>query len=395
MEYAVYPRFALGKRRLTRLLSADVAGQGSGSIGLMKNTTLTEFIAHARLKGMDHATIRMLLLSSGWKEKDVAQALSDQTLDMPVPQPPDLGGARDAFLHLVNFACLYTTLIGVIVVLFTSIERYLPDAATDTSFYAYDAGALSTLRWWIAALIVVFPLFMWISRKLLHEMTLRPERARSGVRRWLTYLTLFFAAMALMGDGITLVFRLLEGELTLRFILKVIVVFAATGMTFAYYLLSVVRGTDRLSDKAFHRGFALAAMLAVVAVLAWGMVQVGSPASERLRKFDERRVEDLRAIQSEILNFAYAGRQWDSAVSKPVKPVPETLDEMVQQAAYQRLHVTDPETGAPYEYVVRDAVRYELCAVFAATRSQDFDIQWNHPAGRHCFTFDVSDVTRK
>ena len=31
---------------------------------------LESFIAHARSKGMDHQTIRMLLLSSGWKEKD-------------------------------------------------------------------------------------------------------------------------------------------------------------------------------------------------------------------------------------------------------------------------------------------------------------------------------------
>ena len=68
--------------------------------------SLGTFIDHARQKGMDHATIRMLLLSAGWKEKEIARALTAQALDIPVPTPPDVGGAREAYLHLVAFAAL-------------------------------------------------------------------------------------------------------------------------------------------------------------------------------------------------------------------------------------------------------------------------------------------------
>jgi hypothetical protein len=56
---------------------------------------LATFIDHARGKDMDHATIRMLLLSAGWKERDVAPVLSAQALEHPVPTPPDVGGARE------------------------------------------------------------------------------------------------------------------------------------------------------------------------------------------------------------------------------------------------------------------------------------------------------------
>ena len=51
----------------------------------------------------------------------------------------------------------------------------------------------------------------------------------------------------------------------------------------------------------------------------------------------------------------------------------------------------DPDTGVAYEYRVVDENHYELCATFARRREADRDVFWNHPAGRHCFTFDVRD----
>ena len=36
------------------------------------NQELMQFVDHARDKGMDHATIRLVLLSAGWKEKQIA-----------------------------------------------------------------------------------------------------------------------------------------------------------------------------------------------------------------------------------------------------------------------------------------------------------------------------------
>ena len=47
-------------------------------------TDLSAFIEHAREKGMDHTTIRMLLLSGGWKEKDVVEALAKTSLEMGI-----------------------------------------------------------------------------------------------------------------------------------------------------------------------------------------------------------------------------------------------------------------------------------------------------------------------
>ncbi len=205
---------------------------------------ISRFIEHARSKGMDPATIRMLLLSAGWKDKDIARALTEETLDMPIPLPTDTGGAREAFFHLLTFASLYTSLISLIILFFTYINRLFPDLATET-YTGVDDGQLSSIRWSLAAVIVSYPLFFFLSRFLLGEMRQHPDKAWSGIRRWLTYLTLFIAALALMGDFITLVFTFLQGELSVRFILKVLIVFAFAGLTFVYYFLSLRTSPSR------------------------------------------------------------------------------------------------------------------------------------------------------
>jgi hypothetical protein len=50
---------------------------------------------------------------------------------------------------------------------------------------------------------------------------------------------LFVAASFLLGDVVTVVFNLLGGELTVRFILKVLTVAAIAGPVFLYYRRSL------------------------------------------------------------------------------------------------------------------------------------------------------------
>ncbi len=339
---------------------------------------------------MDHATIRLLLLSAGWREKDVLQALSAQSLSMPVPLPPDRGGAREAFLHLTAFASLYMAVISLIILFFTYLNLLFPDPAlerfTDPSQY------FGTIHWSLASVIITFPLFLWISRLLLREIRHTPERASSLVRRWLTYLTLFVAALAVIGDLITLLFNLLQGEVSIRFLLKVFVVLLLAGLTFSYYFLSLHAAADKPATRArrFHSAFAATATGVVAVALAWGFAVTGSPIVARQRQFDERKVEDLRAISNEIQNIVYEGEPW-TPERTPKHPVPATLEEARQQARYQQISIRDPQTGAPYEYRVTDDTHYQLCADFRTVRDRPYDIFWNHAAEPACYSFDVAN----
>ena len=57
----------------------------------------------------------------------------------------------------------------------------------------------------------------------------------------MTYLTLFLAVGFLVGDFTTLVYNALGGELTVRFLLKVVVVAVIAGTIFWYYLRDLRR----------------------------------------------------------------------------------------------------------------------------------------------------------
>jgi uncharacterized membrane protein len=88
----------------------------------------------------------------------------------------------------------------------------------------------------VASLIVAFPLYLWLSNLTLKAIKADPEKRGSKIRKWLTYVTLFIAAGVLIGDLISLLFNLLGGELTLRFLLKTLVVLLVAGTVFGYYI---------------------------------------------------------------------------------------------------------------------------------------------------------------
>ncbi len=354
----------------------------------MQHSTLQPFIAHARSKGMDHQTIRMLLLSSGWKEKDIVEALSEATLDMPVPAPEDRGGAREAFFHLLAFVTLYTSVVSVLVLLFEYLNRLFPDVAFDSAYY----DDTSFIRWFIAMLIVSFPLFAWMSKMIIKDIAKNPERAWSPVRRWLTYLTLFVTACVLVGDGITLLFYLLEGEISIRFILKVLAVLAIAGMVFTYYFTSLKLPARDARAATMNKGYGIAAIVIVFGTVVWGMFFAGTPFAERARRMDDLRVNHLRTIQQEIYNIVYEGTDRYNQ-GRPFEemphPLPESLDAVVENASYQRPSIIDPSTGEPYEYVIHDETAFSLCATFETVRDQEYDIFWNHETGRYCYQFDA------
>jgi hypothetical protein len=199
---------------------------------------LSRFIDHARQKGMDLATISLLLRSSGWKEREIAEAFATLELAMPIPERAGIGSARDAFLHLLAFTALYAWAISLICLCFAYIDFAFPDPVTRPSAYAIEA-ALSGIRASLSTLIVSYPLFLLVWWYLLREVRKSPDMAKSGVRRWLSFLSLFIGAVTIMADVITVVFYLVEGDLTVRFLLKVFALFIVTGALFIYLALTL------------------------------------------------------------------------------------------------------------------------------------------------------------
>ena len=198
---------------------------------------LIGFVRDALGRGAPRAEIEAVLLRAGWDAAQVAAALaaySSEPFIVPVPRPRVSLSARDAFLYLVLFSTLYMSAVNFGSLVFDLINRAFPDQVLDgpATYRATGDG----LRWAIAALIVSFPVFLYVSRVTGREVARDPRKRESAVRRWLTYLTLFVAATVLIGDVIMLVYNALGGDMTIRFLLKVLTVGLIAGLIFGYYL---------------------------------------------------------------------------------------------------------------------------------------------------------------
>lgn len=196
---------------------------------------LESFVKESLQSGKAREEIAKALESAGWPGAQIANALdayADIQFPIPVPKPRPSLTAREAFLYLVMFSTLYFAVWNLGSLLFIFIDHAFPDA--NGGFYPGEMQ-----RWSTAAIIIGFPVFLLLARYIGKQIELNPFKRLSPARRWLTYLTLFLASAALVGDTTTLIYNLLGGELTIRFLLKILVVALIAGSSFTYYLLDL------------------------------------------------------------------------------------------------------------------------------------------------------------
>jgi hypothetical protein len=204
---------------------------------------LIGFVREALGRGLSRRQVEDALRQAGWEPEQIHGALAAfAPVDFPVavPRPRTSLSAREAFMYLLLFTTLYIVTYSLGNLLFQFINRAFPDPAS----YDSDAYIRASIRWSVASLIVALPVFLYMSRLTIRARRADADKRSSPIRRWLTYLTLFVAACVLIGDVMSLVYSVLGGELTTRFVLKVLTVAAIAGTVFWYYL-SELRGDER------------------------------------------------------------------------------------------------------------------------------------------------------
>ncbi len=125
----------------------------------------------------------------------------------------------------------------------------------------------------------------------------------------------------------------------------------------------------------------------IVVAVAVSFFVIGTPGTERLRRFDDVRVNHLSTIQDEIVDF------WTKKDRLPL-----ALNELQNDTSYFNVP-RDPETNAEYGYRVLGQYQFELCANFttdnegAADSSRipksvypyGYEVRWSHSIGQKCF----------
>lgn len=205
------------------------------------NTSLQTFVHAALSRGQSKDAVSRALAQAGWSGEDVASALreyADVDFPIPVPKPRPSLTARDAFTYLVMFAALYVAAFGLGQLLYGLIDLGFP--APEHNEWRRDWVAQS-IRWAIAMLAVGGPVFVLMVRSNERAVRRNPAMRTSPVRRWLTYLTLAIVSGVLIGDAITLIYRFLSGDFTIRFGLKALTLAGISGGVFLHYLRDLRR----------------------------------------------------------------------------------------------------------------------------------------------------------
>ena len=196
---------------------------------------LAAFLRVAKEQGISDEFVVALLRQNGWPERRIYRAYSAfyaDRLGTPLPSRQHaVENARDAFYYLLNFITLGFWTVALGQIFYRLIAYRLPDTTSP-----YYGSLRDDLAWQAATVIVAFPVFLYVHSLIQRELRSRPDLYDSGIRRWLTYLTLVVAAIILLTDAAWVIQALIRGELTLRFILDSLVLLVLGGGVFVYYL---------------------------------------------------------------------------------------------------------------------------------------------------------------
>ncbi|MEN9405122.1 MAG: hypothetical protein RLY47_81 [Candidatus Parcubacteria bacterium] len=299
---------------------------------------------------------------------------------------------KDFFIYLGTAISLYVSAGSLLSLLFSIINERFVDALDMSGYYYGGYGYSGTgATFAIASLIVVVPIYLILSYYIRKGILKDDEKRNLSIRKWFVWFTLFAAGIAVAGDLVTLLYTFLQGEITMRFILKVLAVFVVAGGIFSYYFYDLRRDVSAKPNKLFVSLAGLFVLLAIVL----GFMTFGSPNAQREMRLDSQREMNLSDIQWQVLNH------WQTQ-----EKLPAALTDLNDEFGGYTAPV-DPETKASYEYNITGPLSFELCATFdraSSAKSQGekmmpvdsygggLDPRFQHEAGRTCFARTIDPV---
>jgi len=164
---------------------------------------------------------------------------------MPGPNTARKAEPKELFLHLLGMVTLYASAISFITLAFQLINYFVPDPLTNYS--GSQEYVFATIRWSISVLIVMFPTYLVTLRFIRKSYEEDPDRRGLRIRKWLTYFTLFVASLIILGDIIALLNVFMQGELTVRILLKIIAVLFVAGSVLFYYVSDIRAQHDAIA----------------------------------------------------------------------------------------------------------------------------------------------------
>lgn len=292
--------------------------------------------------------------------------------------------AKHFALQLGSLVSLYLSLSFLLVLLFGLINLLYPDATN--GIYEIESAS-SSVRIGIAMVLVFFPTYLTLTRLVNSNRRNSKDNKYLGLTKWLIYLSLLIGGGALLGDLVAVIMTFLEGEITVRFILKALSVLLVVGAAFYYYVLDAREYWNTREKQSII--FAGITTMFVLMSVGFGFSHIETPATVREKKLDQTQISDLQQMQWQIQDYVSI----NSELPKDIEQAYTTNGIKVPTA---------PEARSAYRYEITDK-GFSLCADFAQPSTGDefmygpsrVDItnekqilnpdNWSHGAGEVCF----------
>jgi len=291
--------------------------------------------------------------------------------------------AKFAFYYMLSLIALIFTALAAGMIVFQIINKNIVDVIVQR---ASDFSP-HQLKFAISALIISAPIFYATTWQIYKNLFSGAFDKDSGVRKWLTYLVILVSSVVMLGWLIAIVNNFLDGELTVKFILKAATAIGISAAIFTFYYYDIKR--DKVAGKKdkIIQFYFYASLAAVIIVFIAGLFIMESPQKTRGRKMDNAVLENFEDIDRAIGTYY-----------KDNEKLPADLETVKSEFSY----ITDKDlknlaTGEKYKYKIKRENIYELCATFKISNEDDtggyenyYDDRWPHDAGYQCLSQRVS-----
>lgn len=308
------------------------------------------------------------------------------------------------FLCLGVLITLITSVTSFLNLVFETLNKRFPDVLNSSYQYGYSTYEYEGIRMALATLIIVFPIFLAISYFWNKFSKMDLGQIDEMFRKWVIYIILFLSSLVVAIDLVTLVRYFISGEITSRFVYKVLTVLVVAGLIGFYYVRSLKAAEE--SSSKIDMILAGIGIVFVVGAISYSFAILGSPMKQRQLRLDDRRVSDLQSIQYQVINY------WQQK-----EKLPAALSQLSDPFSGWSLPVEPEfEKGNKYEYAVKGPLQFELCATFSQPMPKGWreygygggihpimpyydkaemsypypgggtNESWTHEAGRTCFS---------
>ncbi|MDQ3244975.1 MAG: DUF5671 domain-containing protein [bacterium] len=287
------------------------------------------------------------------------------------PNKPKMG-IGFFFLSLGSIITLITTVFSFLNLLFETLNKKFPDVLNASYQYGYNTYDYESMRSALATLIIFFPVFLVLTYFWHKVYKGGVGHIDEVIRKWMLYIILFLSSLMILVDLVTLVRYFIAGEITERFVYKVLATILVAVFVGWYYFL-VLQKSEKFLKYNVNLWSMIKAIIWVALLVYFAFSVMGSPLQQRKFRLDEKRLQDLQNIQYQIINYFQQKQK-----------LPESLKDLSNPLTGYSLPV-DPEftKGINYEYNVLDAknLKFELCASFALPIPKGWQEYQNYGGG--------------